>query len=458
MPVSPSAAAWLESSAAARSASSGSPRVGRRQLVTRWYGSGPSGAPPVPASRSGRPGSGSGSGSGPGSPSMKPWPSVAPAARAVASCASESIPSASTVAWRRSASKPTAVTTRAMSLPSRSVSRRRSSLITSGYSSGISASERESAPMSSSEAPQPCVRSAVSERSTASGRSVSALSVISITSVAWFGGSSGTSRSSAPASALRNSANGAPNPAAAASRNAACRHARSTSANRPCARAVANSCSGDVPSRGRASASYPITAPSRRSKIGWNAACTSSPLATPARDPEGLLTDAFNPNATSCAAPYGQTCGQTGHLHRAGCQTGNLLVDHDDGLAGDGRRLVLRVLLRRAHERDLVGAVGRAGRELVDRHALQRPRAGDPAVERARLEPDREQLLAELHRVAVAGDQRRARGEDAAQARVHAVARAQDGVVDDHPVGAALELGRVVDLLAADADGPVELP
>ena len=45
------------------------PRTGRRQLVTRWNGSGPSASAPAPARRSGRVTVGSGDGSGPGSPS-----------------------------------------------------------------------------------------------------------------------------------------------------------------------------------------------------------------------------------------------------------------------------------------------------------------------------------------------------------------------------------------------------
>src|SRR4029079_518106 len=115
--------------------------------------------------------------------------------------------------------------------------------------------------------------------------------------------------------------------------------------------------------------------PSRRSKIGWNAACTSNSLATPARDPEGLLTDAFNPNAVRRAA-----------LFRADVRAPTISVNDDDRLSGDSQRLVLRVLFGRAHQRDPVAAVVGAGRELVHRHALQPgPRARDPAVERARL-------------------------------------------------------------------------
>ncbi len=55
----------------------------------------------------------------------------------------------------------------------------------------MTASERESAPTSSSETPQPRVRSAVSVRSTISGCSVNAVSVISIIRVALPRGRSG---------------------------------------------------------------------------------------------------------------------------------------------------------------------------------------------------------------------------------------------------------------------------
>ena len=122
------------------------------------------------------------------------------------------MPSASTVAWRRSASAPTAVTTRATSTRVALGEQPQVELDHVGIEQRHHASERESPPTSSSDTPQPRVRSAVSVRRTASGRSVSALSVISITSVAPLVGRSGRSSSSAPASALRKSANGAPRP------------------------------------------------------------------------------------------------------------------------------------------------------------------------------------------------------------------------------------------------------
>src|SRR3712207_2044542 len=120
-------------------------------------------------------------GPGPGRPKSQPWPSVAPSARAMARWASSSMPSASTTAPVRSACALTAFMISAIAGPGRSCTSRRSSLTTSGRSSGMNASDIASAPTSSTATPQPTERTRSTVRSSSAGRVASARSVISRT-------------------------------------------------------------------------------------------------------------------------------------------------------------------------------------------------------------------------------------------------------------------------------------
>ncbi len=117
-----------------------------------------------------------------GRPKSQPWPRVAPRALAVVRCSSCSIPSARITAPERSFSAFTAFTIPAIATSGFACTRRRSSLITSGRRKGISASERWSAPTSSSATPQPRARSPSTAASSSAGRSASARSVISTNS------------------------------------------------------------------------------------------------------------------------------------------------------------------------------------------------------------------------------------------------------------------------------------
>src|SRR3954453_11789646 len=94
-------------------------------------------------------------------------------------------------------------------------------------------------------------------------------------------------------------------------------------------------------------------------------------------------------------------------------------------------RAAVRLAPGRPDEPELLRAVGRIRRQLVQVQVLERAGARDAAVVDARREADREKLLAELHRVAVASHEVHVRGEDAAQAGVHPPARAQDREVVD---------------------------
>ena len=95
------------------------------------------------------------SGSSPGRPKSQPCPKRAPRACATASCSSVSMPSASSTAPERSDCALTAWTMAAIAGEGLSCTSRRSSLMTSGAMNGISASERWSAPTSSSAIRQP---------------------------------------------------------------------------------------------------------------------------------------------------------------------------------------------------------------------------------------------------------------------------------------------------------------
>ena len=100
-------------------------------------------------------GAGRSDGSAPGRPYSQPWPTVAPSARAVSVWSGVSMPSARIVAPVRSACAATALTMLATSVVVRPWISRRSSLITSGLTNGITARLAGSAPTSSSAMPQP---------------------------------------------------------------------------------------------------------------------------------------------------------------------------------------------------------------------------------------------------------------------------------------------------------------
>jgi hypothetical protein len=222
-----------------------------------------------------------------GRPNSQPCPSRAPSARAMARCRSSSMPSASTAAPLRSAYALTAFMISAMAGPGRCCTSRRSSLMTSGRSSGMKARDRSSAPMSSSAIFQPSERTRSTVRRSSAGRAASARSVISRTTwmrsdepCAMASRSSSGATSSTSGSTLTNTDNGATTSCSTAARSAARRHSSSSSPRRPTRRAAANSRSGrsSGPCGPRARASYATTAPLSRSTMGCRTLRTS-PLA-----------------------------------------------------------------------------------------------------------------------------------------------------------------------------------
>ena len=166
----------------------------------------------------------------------------------------------------------------ATSGPGRSWVSRRSSLTTSGRSSGMNASEAVSAPTSSSATPQPRSRTRWTVRSSSAGRSASARSVISTTTRSRAGAlsaiasrSSSGAESSTSGSTLTKRPSGATRWCSTAPRKAAARQASSSSASSPASRAAPKSANGLCrgPSGPRASASKAATRPESRCRIGW---------------------------------------------------------------------------------------------------------------------------------------------------------------------------------------------
>ena len=216
-------------------------------------------------------------GSSPGRPKSQPCPKRAPRACATASCSSVSMPSASSTAPERSDCALTAWTMAAIAGEGLSCTSRRSSLMTSGAMNGISASERWSAPTSSSAIRSPRPRIVSTRASISAGLSVSARSVSSTTTSSSVAACSnramsagGMSTSSSDGSTLTNRV--LRRRASKAPCSAAARQAHSSSASSPHARAASNSRSGrsnEEPTGPRARASYATTSRVSRSTIGW---------------------------------------------------------------------------------------------------------------------------------------------------------------------------------------------